>query len=338
MKERVLVLGAGKRAQGVILPALWCLGDGYEIAGVVARSVRPLSLFGGRLRLSTVDSLDKIDFKGIDLIMLAVSQSAVAGVLADLSRLPVARSVLMLDTPVLPLKRVDALRHLRSFRRALVSEDTIALPPFVLARRLIEEGRIGGLKAIYFFHNGYKYHALASLKLLFGGAKIRRIVNRRYPKGRTVKAIRFGNAAQALLFEPRDYEDCRFLIEGERGHIADYDFRPEVSRAAGARADFDAQTGTIHPGAGSVFRIGYRIEDGVYKGLTLDGAPVPMDALDEAYSTRIPRDTPGPTVMKGMKIRGLMSLIATATEEFSPLHYSAWAGLRDHWEIKWSDR
>jgi predicted dehydrogenase len=337
MKKRVLVLGASKRVQGAILPALWCLGEGIEIAGVLARSVRPLSLFGDRLRISTLDSLEAIDFRGIDLVMLAVSQRAVAGVLADLSRFPVDRVVLMLDTPVLPLRRIDALRHLRRFRRALVSEDTIALPPFVLARRLIEEGRIGRLKTIHFFHNGYKHHALASLRFLSGGATIRRIASRRYPKGRTVKEIRFGNGTEAVLFEPRDYEDCKFLIEGERGAIADFDFRPEVSRVAGARADFNAQTGTLGPGGGSLFRIGYRIEDGVYKGLTLDGDPLPTDALDEAYARRIPPDVPGLSVMKGMKIRGLMSLVEAAAEESSPLHYSVWNGLRDSVEVKWSD-
>jgi len=313
--ERVLVLGAGKRVQGAILPALWCLGSRYEIAGVVARSARPLSLFGDRLQISTVDSLDRIDFDGIGLILLAVSQRAVADVLRDLSRFPVAGSVVMLDTPVLPLRRLDALRYLRGFRRALVSEDTIALPPFVLARRLLEEGRIGGIQTIHFFHNGYKHHVAASLKFLAGAATIRRIVSRSYPRGRMVKEIRLGNGTEAVLFEPRDYEDCRFLIEGERGCIADYDFG----------------------GEGSLFRIGYRIEEGVYQGLTLDGEAVPMDPLDQAYASRVPRDVPGLSVMKGMKIRGLMSLIAAATDESSPLHYSPQAGLRDAWQMRWSE-
>lgn len=310
--NNVLVIGAGKRTLGAVLPALHCMPDRFRVAGVVARSVKQVSY--GLGTVTTRDSLDGIDWKAIDLVITAVSISQVPRMLASLARRDVGHAVLLHDTPVLPPSGLPAARHFAAFRRAYISEDNIALPPLLLAKQLIDDGAIGQLKKIYFFHNGYKHHALASLKLLTGST-IERIVSRKFAGKLRQKTIDFASGVTALMYEPRDYATGRFLIEGDRGSIADYDYAN-----------------------GSVRRIGYVVDGDVYRGLTLDGAPVPPAGLDADYLARIGPGIPEASPMNTMKLRGLMDLIVGALDDRSPFHYTPEDGIADHLAIRIVDR
>jgi hypothetical protein len=328
--KNVLVLGAGRRVRGAVLPALWCLRERFALAAVVSRTAKEIPVAGGtgnshgsggsHERIQTRTSLDDVDLAGIDLVFVAVSLGEVPRVLADLARRDLGHAVLVLDTPVLPPAKLKATRLLRGFQRVLVAEDTIALPPFVLARRLIDAGVIGALRRIFFFHNGYKYHALASLKMLAAGpssdrAPIRRLVSRKYGGKIRRKEIDLDGGVSAVLCEPRDYESGKFLIEGERGCIADYDY--PVSPAQ---------------------RIGYRLEGATYRGLTLNGEPVPAAGLDHAYLENIGDDVFDASPMNTMKLRGLMDLLVASLEENSPLHYSPAEAIADNLAILVADR
>lgn len=311
--KNVLVIGAGKRVLGAVLPALACLEDRFRLAGVVARSAREIEWLGRRT--TTIDSLDRVDFASIDLIAMAVSITQVPRVLAELAARTVGRAVLMLDTPVLPPTRLGASRFFAAFRRVLIAEDNLALPPFLVARQLVEADAIGPLRQIFFFHNGFKHHALASLKLLAGGA-IRRIVNRKYGGKMRRKEIELEGGVSAVMLEPRDYAIGKFLLVGERGAIADYD----------------------HAGHASVRRIGYRNDGPVYRGLTLDGEPLRPAGLDQAYLDGVRADIVEVSPMNTMKLRGLMDLLAAALDERSPFHYDPAEGICDHLAIRLVDR
>jgi hypothetical protein len=308
----VLVLGAGKRVAGAVLPALHCLGERYRVAGVLARSKRAITYGAGR-SIETIDSLDGIDPDAIDLIVSAVSIRSVPRVLAHLVARGFHRAVLLHDTPVLQPAGIAAMRHFSAFRRAVISEDTLALPPLLLARRLVDDGAIGELRRIYFFHCGYKHHALASLKLL-ARSGISRIVSRKFSSKLRQKVVDFDNGITAVMYEPRDYAIGKFLIEGTRGLITDYD----------------------HPGATRV--IGYLADGPIYRGLTLDGAPVPKTELDNAYLARIGTDIPEASLMNTMKLRGLMDLVDGALADHSPHHYRPAEGIADHVAIRIVDR
>lgn len=311
--KNVLVIGAGRRVKGQVLPALGCLEDRFRVAAVCSRSEVELVYAGGRRRVVTT-ALDRVDFAGIDLIVMAVSLRQNARVLAQLAAKPVKRAVLLLDTPVLPPAGLWASRYFAAFKRVLISEDTIALPPHLLARRLIDEGAIGRLERIFFFHNGFKHHALASLKLL-AGSPIRRIVNRKFAGKLRQKEIEFQGGVTAVMYEPRDYASGKFLLKGDRGAIADYDYA-----------------------AGPVRRIGYQADGDLYRGLTLDGEPVPPAGLDQAYLDGVGGDVHDASLMNTMKLRGLMDLLAAALEERSPFHYEAADGICDHLAIRVVDR
>jgi hypothetical protein len=311
--KTVLVIGAGRRVQGQVLPALGCLEDRFRVAAVCSRSRKELVYAGGRRRVVTT-ALDRVDLAGVDLIVMAVSLRHNARVLAQLAQRSVKGAVLLLDTPVLPPAGLWASRYFAAFKRVLISEDTIALPPFLLARRLIDEGAIGRLQRIFFFHNGFKHHALASLKLLTG-SPIRRIVNRKFAGKLRQKEIEFEGGVSATMYEPRDYATGKFLLKGDRGAIADYDY-----------------------GVGPVRRIGYQAEGDLYRGLTLDGEPVPPAGLDRAYLDGVGSDVHDASLMNTMKLRGLMDLLADALAERSPFHYQAADGICDHLAIRVVDR
>ncbi|MGH2726182.1 MAG: hypothetical protein ACRDKS_04315, partial [Actinomycetota bacterium] len=51
--RRVLLVGAGKRAQETAIPALMSFGAAVELAGVWARSGRKLELYGGEFTVQT---------------------------------------------------------------------------------------------------------------------------------------------------------------------------------------------------------------------------------------------------------------------------------------------
>jgi hypothetical protein len=308
--KQVLIIGAGKRVLGGYLPALRALRDRYQVAGIVATERRELEIYDGT-RLTTMDRLP--DARA-DLVLVAVPPRHVAGVISELAKGDVATTTLMLDTPVLPARGLWVLPKLRAFQRVLVAEDTIALPPFTLARRLIDAGEIGELRRILFFHCGYRYHALASLKRL-AAAPISRLVGQRYVGKRRIKDLSFANGVTATMFEPRDYAIGHFLIEGTRGAIADYDLARDHVR-----------------------RISYVLDGPLYRGLQLDGVAIPPTDLDQRFLAALTPSIPEVTPMNAMKIRGLVELLAAALTPQSPWHYSVPEGLADGLIIDTVDR
>ena len=153
MKTKVLIIGSGVRTQGAIIPALRCLAETHECIGITGRTKKTIT-YGENVSYEVSDALDGALVASADIIMVAVSKSNVGQVLKKLSQFDTSRAVLMLDTPVLPLTGLLAARFFFRFKKVLVSEDVIALPPFLLARNLIDEGRIGKLQSLYLFHNG----------------------------------------------------------------------------------------------------------------------------------------------------------------------------------------
>jgi hypothetical protein len=308
--KTVVVVGAGERVLGAVLPALGCLRSRFHVRDVVARTRKTIS-FGERAITTT--TLDDVDLDGLDLIVVAVSLPEIPRVVHALAK-RTSKAVLMLDTPVLPPSGLWASRRFSAFRRVVVSEDNLALPPFLLARSLIETGQIGALQRIYFFHNGFKGHALASLKML-ASSPIDRIVDRKFAGKRRQKTISMANGVTAVMYEPRDYAIGKFLLVGDRGAIADYD-------------NEDANS----------IRLGYVVVDDVYRGMTLRGAPVPHSGLDSLYLDGIDAFVRERNMMLTMKIRGLMDLLVGAVEEHSPYHYSPFDAISDFLAIRIVDR
>ena len=165
-QTRVLVIGAGRRVKEGILPALICLQDRFSIEGIVSRTPHKVSLFHDQFNMETITELNTINFSTLEMITLSASLTEVPKILKQLSTHDTRHITLFIDTPVFHHTHLGNTKWLKGFKRILVPEDGIALPSFLLAKKLIHEGKIGRLKHVYFFHSGYRYHALASLKML----------------------------------------------------------------------------------------------------------------------------------------------------------------------------
>lgn len=316
-KKRVLLVGCGRRAKEGLIPAFSCLRDYFEISGIVARSKRTLTLFHDQFRFETSSNFESVDFKKIDVICVAVPLSAVKEVLKKLAGFDTKHITLFLDTPVLAPQHLGAVRFFDNFKRVLTLEDSIALPPLVLARQLIDEGKIGRLKKIYFFHSGYRYHALASLKFLTGEKTVRLVRTRYLSKAAdaTEYNFSFGRRVAAQVLDPRDYSVGRFLIVGEKGVIADYELKGDT-----------------------VARIGYVMEGDNYRGLTLNGEKIAPDELDKLFLKYISDDLFKKSLMNSLKIRGLITLFMNWDKANSPFVYEATGGLYDALAIMVSEK
>lgn len=214
-KKQVLIVGAGKRAQGAIIPALLGLSGEFEIAAIYARHVKEIRVMGEKF--VTINNLDQVDFLSLDFIMVAVTLSGVPDVLRKLAKYNTKHIRIMLDTPVVRPRDIFSLRLLKNFRRAQVSEDSIVLAPFIEAKRMDR------IKDMRFIHSGYRYHALAAMKMLTGTNSVKKITNK-YLAGKIVERhFVFPNGARGVIVEPRDYSIGKLEVVGENGRF-DYDF------------------------------------------------------------------------------------------------------------------
>lgn len=129
------------------------------------------------------------------------------------------------------------------------------------------------------------------------------------------------------MYEP--YEPVgKFLIEGERGYIADY--------------EHEGKSKPTH-------RIEYRAQDGIYQGMLFNGAPVSERRLDREYARIARSNLFDPSLVTSdkilkfplvysMKVRALMDSICAADEDYSPLHYRLATALEDATSLKIAEK
>jgi predicted dehydrogenase len=315
MRQRVLVVGAGKRVQETVLPALICLGGDVEIAGVWSRTARKLELYGGEFTVQTESGPGAYDLSQIDTIIAAVTRSQVPSVLRSLSGFDTGHIALMLDTPVLDVGHLGATRMFKRFARVVCSEDSIALPPIATAKRLIDEGAIGALRSVQLFHSGWRNHALAAVRFLAGMRTPSRITVRQWNQKWSETRFRFPGGIRAGVVQPHVHGNGRVLVVGDRGAIVDY-----VTDRSDAT------------------EIGYLVEDGFYRGVTVNGEPVDSE-LDRRLHETLPRHgLPNPTLDNMFKIRGFMELVRAVHDETSPFSYEAFDAIYDHQSMRLAER
>ncbi|MGH2784117.1 MAG: hypothetical protein ACRDJ1_02540 [Actinomycetota bacterium] len=312
--QRVLLVGAGKRVEQTAAAALVCLGGLVEVAGLWARSSRKVSFYDGAFTVQAETTPDAFDLSQVDTIVVAVTRSQVPAVLRSLTRSDTSHIALMLDTPVLDAGRLGATRLFDRFKRVVCSEDSIALPPIATARRLIEEGAIGRVRSVHLFHAGWRNHAMASIRSLIGMRKPSRITVRRWNEKWSETRFRFPGGVRASVVQPHIHGNGRMLVVGDRGAIVDY----ETDRS-------------------EAIRIGYRLEDGVFRGVTVDGEPAGSE-LDRRFVENLPRAIPNPTLDNMFKIRGFMELVAAVHDERSPYAYEALDAIYDHQSMRVAER
>jgi predicted dehydrogenase len=305
---KTLVIGSGSRVKTTIIPALNCLSQKFKITGVYSRSQQSLEDLEKVWNLKTSNNLKDFDFPDIQLIIVAITTTNIPQVLAQLCEYDLKDKILMLDTPVLSsIKHLYCLNKFKKFKQVLVSEDCIALPQFLIAKDLIEQGKIGQLKKIWLFHSGYKFHGIALLRSLVSQQHILKTKTTHYGEKRFEFLIEFPNSVTATVIEPRDYNIGRFMIAGSKGIITDYPLNSSEN-----------------------IEIGYAFQDQKLQGLTINGVLQEHNALDQAfYQNLCYEKLPKFTLMNLMKIRGLMEILDSLEQEESPFQYQVSDGLYD---------
>lgn len=317
----MLVVGAGRRALGTILPAAHCMRSRVDLVGVCARRARELSVIDGEMTVGVEAGLGSVDFSAIDAVVIAIPTAAVPAVLAELaerseragSQAP--KLTVLIDTPVLELADLGATRLFPRFARVLASEETVALPPVVLTRRLMAEGAIGPLRHVTMAHSGYRHHALASLRSLVGRGPSRVAVRHwNGPWGEV--SLRFPGSVSASVLEPRHYPSGRTAVCGAKGTIVDY--------------DTDSRHAT---------RISYAVEDGCYVGLALDGEPLPQSELDALFTATPKVGHLGRTSLQdALKVRAFMDVFDALGDMRSAMLYDPWHAICDRQVLRLAQR
>jgi hypothetical protein len=286
-----------------------------ELVGVYTRTSRRLQLLSGRLDVTTRADLGE-QLPSVDAIVVSVGIRQVPTVLDALKSLDTRHISLMLDTPVLDHRDLRSMRHFSSYREVLACEDAFALPPYVLAKQLVDQGAIGRLRYVHLFHSGYRFHALAALRQLTGRRNPHSIRFQRWNPWCGSVTIRFPGQVKATIIEPRHYAAGKLLIVGETGFIADY---PIEHRKA--------------------IRIQYGMEDGRFTGLSLDGKAQPQSELDSAFVEGVTgSDLADSSLMNMLKIRGFMDLLAALGDEGIPFRYPATDSIYDSISLRVAQR
>ncbi|MEO0852318.1 MAG: hypothetical protein AAFY15_02270 [Cyanobacteria bacterium J06648_11] len=305
-QQSILLIGAGKRIESTVLPALACLQDEYKIAGIYSRSQDKLDRLGTRWQVPVSTELDAFDWDAINVIYIAVTLHNVPDVLQAITTKPTSQIVLMLDTPVLAKGHLDFTRLFRRFQAVYVGEDCIALPQFEVVRQTIASGAIGRPQKMWMFHSGYLYHAIATVRSLVGCSRVLLGRSRNYGRGGGEIQLKFASGFEVTIVQPRDYGVGRFLLVGSEGTIADYPLQAENARV-----------------------IEYLQEGDRWTGLAVNGEAWPKTDLDRRFDTLSLTDLPDRSLMTQLKIRGLVSVLAYLQTGLFDRVYPATEGIYD---------
>lgn len=164
-RQRLLLVGAGRRIQNNYLPALNCLKDDFEICGIHSRTWERLQPVAERWNVPAVAKLADVDFSQIDAVAVSVPTAQNAPVMRQL--LPHAsRLKLVIDTPIAwtmaEKKQTEAL--FKEFAQVTVTEDYMNFPTFKLVREVVQKGLLGKVESLSLYNIGFLYHGLALIR------------------------------------------------------------------------------------------------------------------------------------------------------------------------------
>ena len=222
-KPRILIIGAGRRVQNNFLPALHCLRDRFEIAGVHSRTTENLLDVTRRWGVKAERSLDNVDWSDIQIVALSVPVSQNVDVMNRL--LPYAnRLALVIDTPVANTlaELADCERLLPKFAKVLVTEDYMNFPLFSLLRDVARDNVLGEPVAATLFNIGYLFHGLALVRSFAGFAPISRCHTERVGRFATNVTYQLRGGFKGCVVGPyRPNNNGGILLEGTEGVISE---------------------------------------------------------------------------------------------------------------------
>ena len=221
-----LIIGSGNRIKTNYLPALSCVKEHFEITGVHSRTEAKRNAVAQKWGIPSIEKLEQVDFSKVDLVILSITLKNNKQVLQKLAPYS-SNLILIIDTPVLPLNDLDAVKVLNKFKKVIVTEDFMNFPQFDLMREFVKKGFLGKLQKIILEQSGYRYHGLALIRSFSNFEKIvysqivsssQQDVNINY---------KFKNGLLGCVKEPYKRLDGAITLVGDQGILATEEKRIE---------------------------------------------------------------------------------------------------------------
>ncbi|MGB0411023.1 MAG: Gfo/Idh/MocA family oxidoreductase [Pikeienuella sp.] len=164
-RQRILLVGSGRRVQNNYLPALTCLRDEFEIVGIHSRTEARLRPVADHWGVPAVLSLEDVDFSKVDVVSVSVPTAQNANVLKQLAGHE-QNLHLVIDTPIVQTQAQyqQIAPLLALFKSVTVTEDYMNFPSFDLVRKAVRDGVIGEVRGLVLNHIGFRYHGLALIR------------------------------------------------------------------------------------------------------------------------------------------------------------------------------
>jgi len=223
-RSRVLLIGAGARAQNNYLPALKVLESEFELVGIHSRTAEKLRQVAEVWNVPAIERLAEVDFRKVDIVAITVPTSQNANVLSQLLEYAHHLSLLV-DTPIArtTAERMSTCRLLDQFKYVAVSEDFMNMPQFDLLRRFVESGLIG--KPAHLIQNGtgYLYHGLALIRSFVGFAPVADFWQKNLNAYSPIVNYSFQNGFQSTVIGPyRRLVSNAVSLEGTDGLVSEF--------------------------------------------------------------------------------------------------------------------
>lgn len=223
-RQRVLIVGSGRRVQNNFLPALRCLADLFEIRGIHSRTVSHLLPVAQSWGVEPVVDLEESRLSEIDVVAISVPTSQNAPVLRKL--LPQAHRLhIVIDTPIAwnAEERAAAEPLLARFAQVTVAEDYMNFPQFALIREAARRGLIGQIRYLTLFNIGFLYHGLALIRSFCGFEPVLRTSRHAFGSFGILVEYRFRDAFTATVVGPyRRHTTGGLMLEGSEGIITEF--------------------------------------------------------------------------------------------------------------------
>lgn len=288
MQNRIAIVGAGKRVNETILPAILSLDGRVDLVSIHSRTHHEIALPDGSI-MESVTSLDPHYFEQVGLIIVAVNTNAIRGVLNYLEKIPRrANTNLVIDTPPLRLSELRKFNTFKGYKSVCVGEDWVTLSPVKLIQSLVSSDKIGQLETITLDRMSYRYHGLATLRAISGAQWLKSMQAGKEGGQHNEYEIVTGNNIKCRTVQPRDYKNGVLTVTGSKGWIST---RSQDLQGNGHVLTFPQEA------------------KGWLQHTKLNGEVQPIDDV-EAYMTTLPFDyLKDNSALNRLKIRGYGRLL-----------------------------
>ena len=210
----IVIVGSGRRVAEDVVPAIEALGESAHVQSIYA--TRPSVVFGRQrpYEVRPIDELLEDEIASASAIYIAVPPKSVPTVLAAFRRYDCRHVKLIVDTPAISSRTLDA--DYDRFRSVQVAEDSVTLPWLPAVHACLNA--ISKPREIQFLNSAYKYHAIAIAKAVTGEFRSQGRIKFAYRLRRHTR-LRLAAGSLVLLEEPRDYEAGRLNIIMKNGRV-----------------------------------------------------------------------------------------------------------------------